>query len=154
MFLIREGSEADFQALHDLWLHYSSVSHAYLPPSAVEAIAGRIAHAVGIGELWVAEQDDEGVGYLLLHGNVICALFIQPEFRHQGIGTRLLEFARERADQGEPLFVHIHDNSVEGLVFFLDRGFRTDYSDDHDVAGQPFRSHRLVLDGNPSQGGA
>lgn len=71
----------------------------------------------GLGKLWIIELDDRAVGYLILtfgfsfefggRNAFIDELFIEEDFRGQGIGTQVIAFALQEADKLDVKAVHL-----------------------------------------------
>jgi GNAT superfamily N-acetyltransferase len=55
-------------------------------------------------EFWVYEEDGAIVGFMMLAGEVLEYLFLEPRVFRRGIGTALLELAKERRPAGFTLW--------------------------------------------------
>ncbi len=66
---------------------------------------------------WILESDDRKMaGFMSLEGDKMEALFIAPEYLHQGLGTRLVDHAKRRR---EKLCVDVTEQN-EGAVRFIE----------------------------------
>ena len=72
-------------------------------------------------EVWVAEVEDEIVGYLALRGSYVDRLYVSPNHQRHGIGTSLLKFAMERSPAG--LELHTHQKNTPACAFYEQHGF-------------------------------
>jgi ribosomal protein S18 acetylase RimI-like enzyme len=72
-------------------------------------------------EIWVAEIQDEIVGYLALRGSYVDRLYVSPNYQRQRIGTSLLKFAMERCPAG--LELHTHQKNTPACAFYEQHGF-------------------------------
>jgi GNAT superfamily N-acetyltransferase len=99
---LRRGGPADARAAADLWLRAreraardGSIPPPVHPPENVRAwFAG---HVVEAGELWVAEDAGVLCGLLVLGGEWVEQLYVDPARTGEGIGSALLALAvRER----------------------------------------------------------
>lgn len=142
---IRIGEREDSQSLADLWCYTAKTAHSYLRPNEVADIADMMIKAYGITELLVFEKRSCPAGYMMLQDNLIQALYVLPRMKRFGIGTQLLEYARNTRGWCQPLRTVVHDGSLEALVFFLKKGFRHEKRETMDGAGLPYVSHHLYL---------
>jgi GNAT superfamily N-acetyltransferase len=99
---IRRGGAHDARAAADLYLRAREAAlHAGSMPAGVHDdndVRGYFAsHIVEDCELWVAEQDGALAGILVLDGDVVDQLYVEPGLTGRGIGSALLAVAkRER----------------------------------------------------------
>jgi GNAT superfamily N-acetyltransferase len=55
-------------------------------------------------ETWVVVADDAVIGLLVLAGNDLSQLYLEPAWQRQGIGGRLVELAKQRRPDGLELW--------------------------------------------------
>ena len=80
-----------------------------------ESIASR-------GEVWVAEREKELVGFLAIRGSYVDRMYVRPGAQRGGVGTALLEKARELSPDG--LELHTHQGNHGARSFYEKHGFR------------------------------
>ncbi len=73
-------------------------------------------------EIWVAERRNEVQGFLALRGSYIDRMYVRPAAQREGVGTALLEKARERSPTG--LELHTHQANQRARNFYEKHGFR------------------------------
>ena len=56
-------------------------------------------------EGWIIERRGRPAGYLALSPGVVEQLYVAPEFQNRGLGSQLLDFAKEREPNGLELWV-------------------------------------------------
>jgi chorismate mutase/GNAT superfamily N-acetyltransferase len=85
-------------------------------------------------EVWVAERDDEVVGYLVLDPEWLDSLYVRPALTGQGIGAALLDLAKGLRPQGFGLWVF--ETNVRAQEFYRRHGLivirRSDGSDNEE----------------------
>jgi ribosomal protein S18 acetylase RimI-like enzyme len=74
--------------------------------------------------VWVAEQGPDGriVGFAALAGTMLEHLYLHPDVRRRGIGTRLLDEVR-RASPDE-VTLHVFQRNTAARAFYERHGFQ------------------------------
>lgn len=102
---IRRADDVDAQALAAI--HLSARRAAPMPPAAhtdaeVRAwLAGRLRH----DEIWLAEADGEPAAYLRMTPHWLDDLYVVPGRSRQGLGSALLDLAKQQHPDGFCLWV-------------------------------------------------
>jgi pimeloyl-ACP methyl ester carboxylesterase len=148
---IRRGSSADARAAADLYLRAREAGlRAGSIPAGVhddDDVRGYFAaHIVGDCELWVAEADGVLVGILVLDGEFVDQLYVEPGLTGRGIGSALLALARRERPGGLRLWTF---QSNTGAQRFYERnGFvevrRTDGRDNEERAPDVLYEYRAA----------
>ena len=73
-------------------------------------------------EIWVAEREEELLGFLAIRGSYIDRMYVRPGAQRGGVGTALLEKARELSPAG--LELHTHQRNYRARSFYEKHGFR------------------------------
>jgi GNAT superfamily N-acetyltransferase len=138
---IRRGGPGDARAAADLYLRARAAAlRAGSIPQGVhgdEDVRAHFAsHVVGDCELWVAEDDGAIAGILVLDGDFVDQLYVEPGLTGRGIGTALLAVAKRERPGGLQLWTF---QSNAGAQRFYERhGFvamrRTDGRDNEERA--------------------
>ena len=72
-------------------------------------------------QIWVVERRGEVVGFLAIRGSYIDRMYVKPSEQGSGVGTALLEKARELSPAG--LELHTHQANRRGRAFYEKHGF-------------------------------
>ncbi|MCJ1888018.1 acetyltransferase [Pseudomonas sp. LA21] len=144
--LIRQRIAADNPRLLDIWLHAVRATHHFLQASDIDALLPQVRDLyLPAVEVWVAvDSDDQPLGFIGLNENHVEMLFIDPEVRGQGIGTRLLDFLRESRDS---LSVDVNEQNPQAVGFYLHYGFVQTGRSPTDGEGRPFPLLHMSLPG-------
>lgn len=102
------------------------------------AVLRRFLASPELGQAWIFHEGETPVGYIVLtfgysfeyHGrdSFIDELYVEPQFRRQGIGRRAMRFVEERAAELGVNAIHLEVDQGNDPAFELYR--RTGY-DDH-----------------------
>ena len=137
---IRRGTDSDARAAADLWLRArrSAVGTIPAPVHGDDDVRQWFAsHVVPDTELWVA-LDGAGalIGGLVLDGDWVDQLYVEPTMTGQGIGTQLMRLAQRRRSQGLRLWTFVSNAGAQR--FYERHGFveidRTDGRDNEEGA--------------------
>lgn len=105
---IRRGVSADAKTAAELWLRSRRASIPAIPPprhtdeEIMEWFTGRV---FADWDTWVAEVDGAVAGLLVIHPEGwVNQLYLEPTHTGRGIGSRLLDLAKERNPGGLDLW--------------------------------------------------
>jgi GNAT superfamily N-acetyltransferase len=106
---IRRGGAQDARAAADLYLRAREAAlRAGSVPAGVhddDDVRGYFgSHIVEDCELWVAEDDGALAGILVLDGEFVDQLYVEPALTGRGIGSALLAVAKRERPQGPQLW--------------------------------------------------
>jgi putative acetyltransferase len=85
-------------------------------------------------QLYHIEIDSVIAGSVGLANDKIELLFVTPQFRHQGVASKLLQHA---LDMGAH-YTDVYENNQYGLEFYLKRGFEKIARSEVDSEGNPY----------------
>lgn len=145
-FTVRRASDADRPRALEIWRSAVDATHGFLSADHRCEIDQMVRdHFVPTAEIWLAvDGDDHAAGWLVMDGDMIDALFVDPSVHGQGIGTLLVNHAETLA-RG-PLAVEASEQADNALPFYLARGFRVTGRKPTDPQGRPYPLVTLVRD--------
>ena len=73
-------------------------------------------------QIWVADRCARVAGFLAIRGSYIDRMYVGPGDQRRGVGTALLEKARELSPKG--LELHTHQKNRRARAFYEKHGFR------------------------------
>ncbi len=130
---IRCATKADAAAIAYVHMTSRQQTMPYLPPQKRnhEQVTQWVADVLlEKGLLWVAERHGEILGYACLEGDVLEHLYLLPDSRRQGIGTRLLDEVKRHSPSGVAL--HVFQQNTGARAFYEHHGFIvTETTDGH-----------------------
>ena len=148
---IRRGRAGDARGAADLYLRAreAALRAGSIPPGVHydDDVRGYFAsHIVEDCELWVAEQDGAPAGILVLDGEFVDQLYVEPGLTGRGIGSALLAVAKRERPRGLRLWVF--QSNTGGRRFYERHGFlevrRTDGAGNEERAPDVLYAYRTV----------
>ena len=141
--IVRPGTPADVPRALVIWRAAVDATHGFLTPADRAEIDGMVAtDFLPNAPLWVAEDDNGAVqGFLVMDGDMVDALFVDPSVHGRGIGTCLLAKALELAPGAR---VDASEQADNALPFYLARGFVITGRSETDPQGRPYPMIHLV----------
>jgi ribosomal protein S18 acetylase RimI-like enzyme len=121
---VREALPRDAAAIAHVHIASREATMPYLPPRrrTDQQVEAWVRDVVLPGSrVWVAEADGAVVGYAALKDGTLDALYLLAGARRLGIGTLLLERAREASPAGLDLFVF--QRNTDARAFYARHGF-------------------------------
>lgn len=95
---VRMAGQADARSVADVWLRSRHAAVPAIPPPvhSTEAVHAWFETVLLSKETWVVEEADEVIGLLVLDGNELDQLYLEPVWTGHGVGTRLVGLAQRR----------------------------------------------------------
>lgn len=119
--MIRPMTHNETETVVDIWLKTSIHSHDFIDEAFWRAHQADMLNVyIPSAESWVFEDDGRIVGFYSLANEVLAALFVLPAYHGQGIGSQLLDHAKEQRDRLE-LTVYVENR--KSCAFYEKRGF-------------------------------
>lgn len=121
---IRRATSKDAAAIAHVHMLSRLATMPYLPPQkrTHEQVTVWVKDVLlKTSRLWVAEAHGEILGYAALEGDMLEHLYIQPEARRQGIGTRLLNTVKQYSPKDVRL--HVFQKNTKARAFYERHGF-------------------------------
>ncbi|MEN8374758.1 MAG: GNAT family N-acetyltransferase [Gemmatimonadota bacterium] len=132
--MIRPRTEADDDAIVEVWTAASLIATPFLSPQFMADEAERIRTMwLPKAETWVYEVEGAVGGFMSLIGNEVGAIFVHPDRQGLGIGRALMDHAVEL--RGSLVLDVFQDNAI-GRRFYDRYGFRFDREHVHEETGR------------------
>ena len=137
MTTIRRGSPQDVPRALEIWRSAVDATHGFLTAQDRAEIDEMVANEfLPNAELWLAvDQNDRVAGFLVMDGEMIDALFVDPAVHGRGFGTALLNQALQLSPKAT---VDASEQATNALPFYLSRGFRVVGRSETDCQGRPY----------------
>ena len=134
--IVRAGTKADAPRALEIWRDAVDATHQFLTPADRAEIDDLVADFVASAALWMVDDaDGHAVGFLVMDGEMIDALFIDPAVHGQGFGTALLSHALMLSPNAT---VDASEQATNALPFYEARGFVRTGRSETDPQGRPY----------------
>ena len=134
---IRRSPPTDVPRALEIWRNAVDATHGFLTPQDLAEIDVMVAtEFLPNAELWLATDDaDYPIGFLVMDGAMIDALFVDPVHHGKGYGSRLLDHALSLSPDAT---VDASEQATNALPFYLSRGFKVVGRLETDPQGRPY----------------
>ncbi|TXJ72782.1 GNAT family N-acetyltransferase [Streptomyces lavendulae] len=105
--LIRRARAADARAAAEVWLRsFAAALPTVVRPRTDDDVRDYFRDVVvPLRETWVAEEDGGRItGVMVLDGQLLSQLYLEPDRRGRGLGDRFVALAKERSPDGLTLW--------------------------------------------------
>ena len=108
--MIRKFKISDETRAAEIWVNAGIEEYTYLPQfqRLDKEKALKVFHMIITleSDIWLRANETEIQGFIAFQDSYIDRLYIDPKFQRQGIGTALIEFAKDKYPQGLELRTH------------------------------------------------
>lgn len=132
---VRRGTAADAPRALQIWRDAVDATHGFLAPDDRREIDGFVAQFVQEVELWMIDDESRPVGFLVMEGEMIDALFVDPAVHGRGFGTALLRHALMMSPHAT---VEASEQATNAVPFYEARGFVRIGRSETDPQGRPY----------------
>lgn len=115
---IRMAEEEDLDGLVALWYESSCSAHDFIAPAYWEQNRG-VMRGLYL-PLSTNLVIDDGAGFISMMGSEINALFIKPDHVNKGLGSALINTAKELEEE---LSLSVYVKNQQAVQFYLKHGF-------------------------------
>ena len=145
---VRKGTPADAPRALEIWRDAVDATHGFLTAADRIEIDGLDEAFVAEADLWLVD-DETGrpAGFLVMDGEMIDALFVDPAAHGRGFGSALLAHALVLSPQAT---VDASEQATNALPFYEAKGFVRTGRSETDPQGRPYPLIHLRYAGKPA----
>lgn len=142
---VRAGTAEDGQHAIAIWRAAVDATHQFLTATDRAEIDAFVVDFFPKADLWMIDDGDRPVGFLIMDGTMIDALFVYPDVHGRGFGSALLAHALTLAPDA---VVDASEQATNALPFYEARGFVRTGRSETDPEGRPYPLIHLRYAGN------
>jgi putative acetyltransferase len=135
MMMIRKSEMNDGPRIMQIWRDAVDATHDFLSAEDRREIEQEVAGFLPSAPLWLAVDGSNGpVGFMLLDGAHMEALFIDPAIRGRGVGKALVEHA---CSLHPVIYTDVNEQNAQAVGFYSHLGFAQTGRSEVDGQGRP-----------------
>ena len=139
---IRRSRHDEGEKLVAIWRRSVDATHDFLSKEYRVELETLVSSFLPEAPLWVAvTEKDEPVAFMLLTGEHMDALFVDPTVRGCGVGKLLIEHALTLAPK---LTTNVNELNEQAVGFYQKMGFKVTGRSETDDLGKPYPLLHLV----------
>ena len=121
--MIRILGDKDIDKVMKIWLETSKIAHNFIDASYWDNNYEKVKYEyIPMGETYVYEEDKVVKGFIcIINSEFIGAIFIENQYREFGIGTKLINYLKDRHDK---LTLSVYKENINSVVFYKAKGFK------------------------------
>ncbi|PNO79188.1 acetyltransferase [Citrobacter koseri] len=139
---IRRSRQDEGEKLIAIWCRSVDATHHFLSASYRSELKELVRSFLPEAPLWVAvTEQDEPIAFMLLTGQHMDALFVDPDVRGCGVGKLLVEHAITLAPE---LTTNVNEQNEQAVGFYKKMGFKVTGRSEVDDLGRPYPLLNLI----------
>ena len=134
---IRKSSAKDTAALMDIWRRSVRATHHFLSETDFLEIESLVENQYlpAVSVLIAMNAHLQPVGFMGMSGHHFDALFVDPDFKGQGIGSALIRHAMKGTNE---ITVDVNEQNEAAVDFYTHFGFQRTGRSEMDGQGKPY----------------
>lgn len=117
--MIRGMESGEIDVVMDIWLEANIEAHPFIPSEYWRENYETVKVLISEGVI-VYEEKGTLVGFIGIQGDYIAGIFVKKDRRSEGIGEKLIDYAKERH---EMLVLNVYVDNQQAVKFYLREEF-------------------------------
>lgn len=136
--------QSDYPELTRVWEASVRATHGFLPDSYITLLRDMVQSQYLDAVMLICCKDARQriTGFAGVAAGKVEMLFIDPDYRGQGIGKQLLRYAIEHLNANQ---LDVNEQNDQAVGFYFKQGFEVIGRSEHDGMGQPYPLLHLRL---------
>ena len=118
--MIRIFNNNDINRVMTIWLESNTDSHSFISPDYWKEKYAEVMLMIPQAEVYIYESDGVIEGFIGLDNNYIAGIFVDKPYRSNGVGTSLLNFAKNCRNK---LILTVYEKNQSAVKFYEKSGF-------------------------------
>ncbi|HBY9987546.1 TPA: acetyltransferase [Klebsiella pneumoniae] len=141
---IRRSRPNEGDKLTAIWCRSVDATHDFLTKAYRKELEEMVRAFLPEAPLWVAvNTEDQPIAFMLLTGDHMDALFVDPDVRGCGVRKLLIEHALSLTPK---LTTNVNEQNEQAVGFYQKMGFRVTGRSETDDLGQPYPLLNLMYE--------
>lgn len=133
MDIIRKFQDFDLKKVMRLWYEGNLEAHDFIDREYWDRNLSYVKRVIPQVEVYVYEINGQVVGFVGIDEGYIAGLFVDKEFRGCGVGSKLVDYVKERYDF---FTLHVFENNYGAVTFYENRGLLKKEESVHEDLGE------------------
>jgi len=121
--MIRKFETSDIERIMEIWIDSNINAHSFISEEYWESHFDGAREAISAAEVYVYEINGAIVAFMGIKNRHIEGIFVDSEYRSQGIGKALLDYAKVLYNK---LTLSVYKRNARAAEFYLREGFSSD----------------------------
>ncbi len=118
--MIRKLKKSDIDIIMDIWLKGNLEAHCFIDSDYWKSRFDEAKAGILSAEVYLYEENNVIKGFIGLIENYIAGVFILSDFRSQGIGKELIDYAKNVKNE---LILNVFYKNKRAIKFYLNNDF-------------------------------
>ncbi|MFO2462521.1 GNAT family N-acetyltransferase [Pseudomonas sp. 15FMM2] len=135
--IIHTPKSSDYEELARIWEASVRATHDFLPENYIKRLKDLVLTSYLDSVMLICTKDSRQriTGFAGVAVGKVEMLFIDPQYRGQGLGRKLLSYAIDHMNADE---LDVNEQNPQALGFYLKEGFEVIGRTEHDGMGKPY----------------
>ena len=136
ILIVKTRSDLIYYELITIWENSVKATHTFLTNDEIAKIKLYVPEALkNVQNLAIATIENKPVAFMGIQNKRIEMLFVSPDNRGQGIGRKLIDFAKKNFSADE---VTVNEQNIQAVGFYTHLGFKVYKRTDLDEQGNAY----------------
>lgn len=119
--MIREFEIEDLEKVMEIWLESNIDAHSFIDKKYWEDNYGMVKEILPNAKIYLYEENKNILGFVGLMENYIAGIFVDKNFRSQGVGRKLLDYCKNLKRE---LTLSVYEKNIKAYSFYSREGFQ------------------------------
>lgn len=132
--MIREMKKTDVNRVAEIWLETNLKAHNFISAQYWKSNFEQVKEMLPQAEVYVYSDGQKIHGFIGLNGEYIEGIFVSDEKQSQGIGKKLLNYAKKK--QRSKLLLNVYQKNARAISFYQREKFKIQREDLDEATGE------------------
>lgn len=124
--MIRKVNKEDLDRIMEVWLNSNLEAHDFVDPNYWKSNFNYVKQAMQQADVFIYESNKQIYGFVGMTDNYLAGIFVDQQYRGNGVGTQLLDFIKKNFDS---FTLSVYEKNKSALNFYLQQDLQIVSSD-------------------------